>query len=320
MQPSTWSRSDNRIAASGFSNRGLRAVLAAAAFTVAVSIAGLIATIYYGYDRAAEGRLVQESRTIEAVGRLITTHYSKMEHAIDDVAQLLDYRDPATMDVASLSAIKEQVDKGLRSNSIEVAIWLPDGSNAILGKGGPNIRDRGYISALFNPVSSSPTANSIFNSETGSTYGSPVVGRVRDIRVLPIARAYRNFDGLILAVVTATTPESEFVNLFSILAHTKNDATFFFRNDRVGLIREPYDKNFSGQVLPNALVFQNYPQQATGRFEGKAVTDGIRRVGVHLGLAPLPLVLGISFEHGPFSWAAIESNVPFVTVSLIVFC
>jgi PAS domain S-box-containing protein len=102
------------------------------------------------------------------------------------------------------------------------------------------------------------------------------------------------------------------------MRHAPNDAIFLFRDDHVGLLRAPFDVRFSGQALPDALVFQNYPRQATGRFEGPAATDGIRRVGVHYGLAPLPLVLGISFEVAPLSWRTIEPHAPFIALGFLV--
>lgn len=67
-----------------------------------------------------------------------------------------------------------------------------------------------------------------------------------------------------------TMPTSRFQTVSSSFHADAEDALFIFRNDRMGLVREPSLANFSAATIPNALVFQNYPRLPEGRFEGAA--------------------------------------------------
>jgi PAS domain S-box-containing protein len=293
---------------------GLRAVAVAAVATVFVAVAGLAASVYFSHWRTIETRLAEEERNIVAVGRYVTGLYESMERAIDTVEELLDRRDPAHLDIGALAAIKARVDRQFSASNVEINIWRPDGAIATTATG-PSILDRETYIAHFEPR---PAGDPRKIAKTGSVIASPLQGRARDFRLLPISRTYRDARGTILAIVTATAPEDGLLEFFGALRHAPTDTIFLFRDDRIGLVRSPFDARFSGQHLPNALVFQNYPQQVTGRFEGPAATDGIRRVGVHYGLAPLPMVLGISFEVTAISWRSVRPYAPFIAVGLLV--
>ena len=296
------------------SHQGLRAVAAAALATILVAVAGLAASVYFSHTTAIDARLVEEERNIVAIGRYVTGQYEDLERALDTVEDLLAKRDPATMDVDALLAIKTRVDRQFSGAGISINIWKPDGAIATMDAG-PSIAARETYTAHFGPTIDADPRRI---AETGSVISSPVQGRARDFRLLPITRAYRDADGRILAILTASVPEENFVELFDLLRHAPNDTIFLFRNDHVGLVRAPFDVRFSGRHLPDAAVFQNYPRQATGRFEGASATDGIRRIGVHYGLAPLPLVLGISFEVTPLSWRSIAPHAPFIALGILV--
>ncbi len=281
--------------------------------TVLVAVAGLVASVYISHWRTTETRLVEEERNIVALGRYVTGQYESLERALDTIEDLIDRRDPATMDVDALSAIKARVDRQFSAAGIEINIWRPDGRLATMASG-PSIADREAFTAHSGPAGDADPRKV---ARTGSMIAVSNEGRTRDFRLLPISRAYRSSDGQIRAILTATIPEESFVELFDILRHHPTDTIFLFRNDRVGLVRAPFDARFSEQSLPNALVFQNYPRQATGRFEGPAATDGIRRIGVHYGLAPLPLVLGISFESATISLQSIRPHAPFIALGFL---
>ncbi len=296
------------------SHQGLRAVAAAAIATILVAVAGLAASVYFSHTTAIDARLAEEERNIVALGRYVSGQYENMERALDTVEDLLDRSEPAVTDINALLAIKARVDRQFSAAGIDINIWRPDGSDAT-EKAGINVADREPFAAHFEP---SREADLRKVAKTGSVIAAPVQGRVREFRLLPISRAYRDGGGRIRAILTATIPEDNFVELFDLLRHAPTDRISLLRDDRVGLVAAPFDVRFSGQFLPDALAFRNYPGQLKGRFEGPAATDGIRRIGVHYGLAPLPLVLTISFDVTPLSWHSIEPHAPFIALGILV--
>jgi PAS domain S-box-containing protein len=296
------------------SRHGLRAVAAAAVATILVAVAGLAASVYFSHATAIETRLAEEERNIVALGRYVRGQYESMERALDTVEDLLDRTEPTVTDIDALLAIKTRVDRQFSAAGIEINIWRPDGAIAT-EKAGLNVADREPFASHFEPPREADPRKV---AKTGSVIAAPVQGRMRDFRLIPVSRAYRDGGGRIRAILTATLPEENFVELFDMLRHAPNDAIFLFRNDHVGIVRAPFDARFSGRALPDALVFQNYPARTKGRFEGPAATDGVKRIGVHYGLAPLPLVLGISFEVTPLSWRSIEPHAPFIALGFLV--
>lgn len=296
---------------SGLSTASILGVLAAGFVAIALAGYGYYAALVRMHDREMEIQLTYASQTLKAVKRHVSNQYALMDQATLAIAEALDGRDPATIAPGELAAIKASVDRPIAPYRIETAIWLPDGTNALLGPTGPNIGDREFFAVHFEPDGPSEFVR---DAHTGLVISAPVLGRLRNEQILPVSRALRAADGSVRGVIVASMPVSSMLDVFDLLRRAPNDVLFLMRDDAMGIARFPEDPRFIGRHLPSALVFQNYPRVPEGRFFGEAATDGIRRVGAHLSLAPLPMVAGFSLETAALRLETMQQYGPFVTI------
>ena len=296
--------------------RSLIWLVGSAIVLLVVSVLGFAIIARWMYELHVEDRLANAERVLQSAKRYVDEQYLVLDTVSRRVVEMLDGRNPADISVDEALAIKKQVETPQAEHQLEIFIWLPDGYNVLFGNKGPNISDREYFRVHFHPEEFPDGGKEFRHAETGLVIGGPVFGRIRQIPVLPVSRAVLDASGKPVGIITATVPVHRFLGIFDYLRREPNDVIFLMRNDYLGMVREPNDQRFLGSKLPNALVFQHYPERIAGRFEGVAATDGVRRVGAHLGLAPLPLVLGHSLEVRALGLDTVFFLSPVLAVSL----
>jgi PAS domain S-box-containing protein len=311
----------NRIytpsAASRYPRRSLTVFGIIALIFSLLSISAMGFTAYRAYESYVEERLGSAARALESVGRYVERQYETMDLATLRMLELIDRRNLDTIPSQDLRYFKRQIEAPLVGGGLEVQVWLADGSNAIdRGSNITIIDDEAFRVHLF-PEEFLDGGRSLRHASSGLAIARPVMGRTREGPLLPVSRIILDGAGRPAGVVTVTVPTAQFLSVFSALRTYEHDAFVLARNDYLGMVREPNNDAISGKFIPTAILFQNYPAAAAGRYEGAAISDGIRRVGVHLGLAPLPLVLGHSLEIEAIGWQAFYRAGPVLLVGLV---
>lgn len=273
-------------------------------------------TAHRAYESYVEERLSNAARALESVGRYVERQYETMDLATLRMLELIDRRNPESISLQDLQGFKRQIEAPLAGSGLEVQVWRIDGVNAINPESNITIIDDEAFRAHLFPDEFIDAGQSLRHASSGLVISRPVMGRTRNVPLLPVSRIIVDRADQPVGVVTVTVPTVQFLSIFSALRSDENDAFVLARNDYLGMVREPDNDAVSGKFIPSAILFQNYPAQSTGRYEGAAISDGIRRVGVHLGLAPLPLVLGHSLEIGAISWNAFNRSGPVLFVGL----
>jgi hypothetical protein len=277
--------------------RGLRAVpgVAASAFLVcALIVAAGLFTLHWANNAIVEQTLAETAADARSLRRYVMQQYDTMNDVAEAVLRELDGRDPAEIPTDELRYLVRRIETPFASQELAVFLSSKTGDNLLAPGPGTNVADREYFRAHAHPEEFGERLSLLRNAENGMLVSPPLVARVRNQEILSASKAILAADGGFAGVVNISMPTARFQTMFSYFHADAEDALFIFRNDSMGLVREPRLANFSGALLPNALVFQNYPRLPEGRFEGEAATDGLRRVGVHLTLEPWPIVLGSS--------------------------
>jgi len=298
-------------------NSGLAAFGAIAILFALLSITAMAVTAYWSHESRVEERLNNAAAALESIGRYVTDQYAMMDSASIRMLELVDQRDPRTIPVSELRAFKEQIEAINAGRGLEVQVWRSDGVNAIAPENNVAIVDDEAFRAVFYPGEFVDNGRALRHAGSGLIIARPVVGRIRNIPILPVSRPILDSRNEPVGLVTVTLPTSGFLSIFSALRSNERDALVLARNDFLGMVREPNNEAVSGRFIPSAIIFQNYPAALKGRYEGPAVSDGVRRVGVHLGLEPLPLVVGYSLEVAAIGWASLRSSAPLLVVGLI---
>jgi PAS domain S-box-containing protein len=297
------------------------AMLAASVAVLSVvSIATLAWTTGWFHARQTEARLEDAARLLRSVAQYTRAQYAHLDAATRRVEALIAGRDPATLDPVELANIKRGAERPYLSSGLEVTVWLPSGVTAQTRDPAITVSDRDYFRVHTRPGDFADGGAAMRDASTGLAMGAPVQGRLRGIPIVPVSRALTDARGKLVGVVVASVPEAAFMELFGYMRREANDSVFFMRNDMMGMARDPFDALFSGKIMPGSLVFKHYPQEASGRFQGDAATDGIRRAGVFESLSPLPLVAGVSIDVAAQDWDSALLLAPVSLLNIATLC
>ncbi len=277
--------------------RGPRAapVVAVSAFLAcALIVAAGVFTVHWANDAIIEKTLEETAADARSLRRYVMQQYETMNDVAEAVLRELDGRAPADMPTDELRNLVRRIETPFASQELTVFLSSANGDNLLTPGPGTNVADREYFRAHAYPEEFGDRLDLIRNAETGMVVSPPLVARVRNQEIMSASQAIYSADGRFAGVVNVSMPSARFQTMFSYFLAGGEDALAMFRNDRMALMREPRLATFSGNVIRNPLTFQNYPRLPEGRFEGEAAADGMRRMGVHLTLAPWPIVLGSS--------------------------
>jgi hypothetical protein len=132
------------------------------------------------------------------------------------------------------------------------------------------------------------------NSKKSELYISlPMTTRESGIRVIAVSRRLSNPDGSFAGVVAGSVRLSYFQQLFKDASLGGNGNITLSRMDGALLMRWPYQESMLGRDLKGGELYKQLAVSRSGRFETKAVTDGVRRLIVYTQIGDLPLVIGI---------------------------
>lgn len=288
----------------------------AAAFVVLLTVSMGSYSLYWAREVSVEARLEDAKRVLYSASRHVREQYDLLNDVADEVIETVNGRDLTSISASELRELKVRLERPLVSKQIEFFIFDKTGQNIYASGPGTNVSDREYFRFHAFPSEFEQRPDSIVNVANGLVISVPYVARLRQRELLAGSKKLNNASGDFQGVVAVSIPTSAFLEIFSLLRREADDTIFMARNDRIGMVREPAHERFAGQSIPNALVFQNYPKLQEGRFRGAASTDGIRRIGVHLSLAPLPLVLGNSLEVRGLDWESLNLVQPLLATSL----
>lgn len=267
------------------------------AFAFSMLIGGISFSAFKVMKYDEEYRLAEAERVLEITANRVQDVFASVVEILDHADKVAAGRNPEDIPADHLQALFEQISHWSMAG-YQLRFWNRQGRGplplTIREQDIGDIADREIVELLSgNRSREEIEKRAILGSET--IVSVPVVDRISGQWVVPVVRAIKGRDGIV-GFLSVTVPASLLIGEFSKLLPNRNDVIFIFRNDGMGMFRYPFDERFQGRMLPNALIWQNYPASPYGRFRGVAATDGIERVGAHHTLSPLPLVVGMSFE------------------------
>lgn len=271
---------------------------------------------YWAYSRNVEERLELAGRILDVAATSTTNIFSNAEGILQRATVLWQQKDPSDVSRRTIERLREAALER-QPEYFDLRIWAPDGQSFFPGSemSGISVANRDFF--LAHKKSSAAPDPSISHRTLGYVIGAPIFGRIQQKHLIPVSKAIRSPSGEIEAVMVVSVPASLLLETFAHMLPHPNDTIFMFRNDKTGVVRIPENEKFTGQKLENALIWQSYPKQQNGSFRGNAQTDGIYRVGVHRGLAPIPLVIGLSFDVAPLSMDVLSAHFPIAAVTLM---
>jgi len=103
-------------------------ILAVATFLLmAATAAALYGSLVWIHSKQIDDRLADAARTLESVSIHITGRYEELDGAATQLVEHLRGRDPASVEIAELQAILQQIERPHADTELRLNIWLPDG-------------------------------------------------------------------------------------------------------------------------------------------------------------------------------------------------
>jgi diguanylate cyclase (GGDEF)-like protein len=136
-------------------------------------------------------------------------------------------------------------------------------------------------------------AQRISNSKPLLYIGHPQASGNADNLFIGISRRLTNADGSFGGVVTGTLNLGYFKELFAKIALSADSHISLLLTDGTILMRWPYEQALIGRNIRGAEVFKRFAHASRGRFEKRAVVDGVKRLTVYSQVSDLPIIIGI---------------------------
>ena len=144
-----------------------------------------------------------------------------------------------------------------------------------------NYADRDYFQALMS------------GTRQGLFIGHPVMGRVTQTWMLPVARAYRGADGRVAGVVVSSISLSYFNELFSALQLGPSSGVNLILDSGIIVTRYPYGDADVGKSLAGTANMRRLLATPAGSFVGVASLDQVERFYSFRHVGPYPLVVNV---------------------------
>jgi diguanylate cyclase (GGDEF)-like protein/PAS domain S-box-containing protein len=178
-------------------------------------------------------------------------------------------------------------DKSLRARGAGDVMVLDDRGNLLLDAttltpSKTNFADRDYFQIFAN------------GGHQGLFVGIPVISRIKNSYVLPMARAYYHPDGRFAGVVVGATPLRFFNQLFSSVDLGESSGVNFLRTDGVLISRFPYNDDSVGKSIAGTSNMQRFAASSNGSFVGTAVLDGVERLYSFRRVDGYPLIVNVA--------------------------
>ena len=173
-----------------------------------------------------------------------------------------------------------------------------------------NYADRDYFLALMK------------GTQTGLVIGRPVLGRVTQTWMLPMARAYRDVDGQVTGVVVSSISLSYFNELFASLKLGPSSGINLILDSGVIVSRYPYGDADVGKSLAGTDNMRHLLAKPAGNFTGVASLDKVERFYAYRRVGSYPLVVNVaqSTETMLADWRMNALQLSFFALVLMASC
>ncbi|MGP1692106.1 MAG: diguanylate cyclase domain-containing protein [Giesbergeria sp.] len=145
-----------------------------------------------------------------------------------------------------------------------------------------NYADRDYFQALMT------------GTQEGFVIGRPVMGRVTQLWMLPVARAYRGADGRVAGVVVSSIRLEYFNELFASLNLGAESGVNLILASGIIVSRYPYGDADVGKSLAGTENMRRILAKRAGSFVGVASLDHVERLYTFRHVGPYPLVVNVA--------------------------
>lgn len=208
-----------------------------------------------------------------------------MDQSLQHVADKLER--PGVM--AQPDELRHQIlfDRPLRVASL-LDIYVIDSHGDIIMDSGAspprkaNYADRDYFQAL------------MAGTQKGFVIGRPVLGRVTQTWMLPVARAYRNADGKVAGVVVSSIRLDYFNELFKALNLGPGSGVNLLLDSGVIVSRYPYGDDDVGKSLAGTENMRRIQAERMGSFVGVATLNKVERFYTFRHVGPYPMVVNVA--------------------------
>ena len=225
------------------------------------------------------------SNLVTALAQSIHWSLGAMDQSLQDVAAKLERRDVMGLP----DELRSQVlfERPLRMAGL-MDVYVVDRRGDILIDSGAypprkaNYADRDYFQALMS------------GAERGLVIGRPVMGKVTQLWMLPVARAYRGADGTVAGVVVSSIRLDYFTEVFKTLnLGPKSGINLILHNGTI-VSRFPYGEADVGKSLAGTANMRSLLEQPSGSFMGAASLDKVERLYSFRHVGPYPLVVNVA--------------------------
>lgn len=208
-----------------------------------------------------------------------------MDQSLQDVAAKLEQ--PEVMRLQHAVRNNVLFDRPLRAAGIMDVYVVDSQGDVIIASGealsrNVNYADRDYFQALMK------------GDQEGLVIGRPVLGRVTQTWMLPVARAYRGADGRVAGVVVSSIRLSYFNELFKSLDLGPGSGVNLFLGSGTIVSRYPYGDGDVGKSLAGTENMLRFLAERSGSFVGVAALDGVERFYTFRHVGPYPLVVNVA--------------------------
>jgi|GEM_PF-1664212 len=264
-------------------------------------------------EQEAGFRIKEVERTMRAAGSHAAQTFALADTILLNALGALRGRSPDDVDLAELHEI-ERMSVGSLTQVMRLYMFGRDGTSKLLAPT-LSVADRDYFKYQTDPGRADPARATMADAQSGMFVGEPVFGRATNSWVLNAARPILDATGASRGVAMVTIPLETFNDLFQALLAEPSDLFAMWRNDATMLVRAPDNPEIRGRRFPNAAVWSHYPASPAGSYVAPTLTDGVKRVVVYQGLAPLPLVLVYAVEQRGLTFEAARRYWPLLAVA-----
>jgi len=225
------------------------------------------------------------SNLVNSLEHSIGWTLNAMDQSLQDVATKLEH--PELMQLPTESLRRVLFDRSLRAAGI-TDVYVLNGQGDIVIESGfspprkANYADRDYFQALMT------------GAKEGLVIGQPVVGRVTQLWMLPVARAYKGADGRVAGVVVSSVRVSYFNELFASLNLRAGSGVNLFHDSGVVVSRYPYGDAHVGNSLADMENMPRFLAQPSGSFVGSSNLDRVERFYTFRRVGTFPLVVNVA--------------------------
>jgi diguanylate cyclase (GGDEF)-like protein/PAS domain S-box-containing protein len=222
---------------------------------------------------------------VKALEQSLGWTLSAMDQSLQDVATKLEH--PEVMQLQQEVRNTVLFDRPLRAAGIMDVYVINSQGDIVIDSGAmpprtANYADRDYFQALMR------------GEKEGLVIGQPVLGRVTQTWMLPVARAYRGENGRVAGVVVSSIRLGYFNELFKSLDLGPGSGVNLFLGSGTIVSRYPYGYDHVGKSLAGTPNMRRFLSERSGSFVGVAALDDMERFYTFRHVGPYPLVVNVA--------------------------